>query len=89
MNQETLLEFPCKFTMKIMGENNPAVDFADFVSQIISKHAADFDKNSIQTKLSKNQNFVSLTCIIPATSKIQLDNLYSDLSKNPLIKFVL
>ena len=86
MNQETLLEFPCKFTMKIMGENNPAVDFADFVSQIIFKHAADFDKNSIQTKLSKNQNFVSLTCIIPATSKIQLDNLYSDLSKNPLIK---
>ena len=53
MNQETLLEFPCKFTMKIMGENNPAVDFADFVSQIIFKHAADFDKNSIQTKLSK------------------------------------
>lgn len=89
MNQETLLEFPCDFPMKIMGENNPNFDFADFVSQIIYKHAPNFDKNSIQTKLSKKQNFVSLTCIIPASSKIQLDNLYTELSKNPLIKFVL
>lgn len=86
---ETLLEFPCNFPMKIMGENNAQMNFVDFVSKIICKHAPDFDFQSIQTKLSRNQKYISLTCVIPATNQVQLDNLYIELSKNPLIKFVL
>ncbi len=85
--ENTLLEFPCDFPMKIIG--NHQVNLLNIVGEIILKYVPNFDLQTLQTKLSRNQQYISITCIIKAESQIQLDNLYTELSAHHLIKFVL
>ncbi len=85
--QDTLLEFPCAFPLKIMGLADGAL--AQSVLAIVQQHAPDFDGATIETRASSGGKYVSLTCTINATSKPQLDALYRELSSHPLIKVVL
>jgi len=85
--QETLLEFPCDFPLKIMGATRD--DFAQAIVAVVLKHASDFDPASVAMRPSKAGNYLSLTCTIRATSKAQLDALYRELSSHPLVKVVL
>lgn len=85
--EDTLLEFPCDFPLKIMGASQD--DFAQIVLEVVLRHAPDFDGASMDMRASSKGNYVSLTCTVRATSKVQLDNLYRELSGHPLIKFVL
>ena len=85
--QETLLEFPCAFPLKVMGladeELSPAV------LTIVRRHAPEFDDSSVEMRASSGGKYLSLTCTITATSKLQLDELYRELSSHPLVKIVL
>ncbi|MFT3735327.1 MAG: DUF493 domain-containing protein [Rhodocyclaceae bacterium] len=84
---DTLLEFPCDFPLKIMGER---VDgFAQTVLEVVQRHAPDFDGNSMEMRPSSTGKYLSLTCTIRATSKPQLDALYIELSGHPMVKVVL
>ena len=84
---DTLLEFPCDFPLKIMGER--ADDFAQTILDIVLRHAPDFDGNSMEMRASSSGKYLSLTCTIRATSKPQLDALYVELSGHPMVKFAL
>lgn len=84
---ETLLEFPCDFPLKIMGASQPG--FAQTVVAVVLRHAPDFDAAAVEMRPSKAGNYLSLTCTIRATSKAQLDALYRELSSHPLVKVVL
>lgn len=85
--QETLLEFPCAFPLKIMGQTNDAL--AQAVLDVVLRHAPDFDGATMEMRASSGGKYVSLTCTINATSKPQLDALYRELSSHPLVKVVL
>ena len=85
--QDTLLEFPCDFPLKIMGLSNVAL--AQTVLDIVLRHAPDFDGATMEMRASSGGKYVSLTCTITATSKPQLDALYRELSGHPLVKVVL
>jgi uncharacterized protein len=85
--RETLLEFPCEFPIKIMGLTRD--DFAQTILEIVSRHAPDFDGATMEMRSSSNAKYLSLTCTINATSKTQLDDLYRELSKHPMVKIVL
>ena len=85
--QETLLEFPCDFPLKIMGATRD--DFAQTIVAVVLKHAPDFDPAGVAMRPSKAGNYLSLTCTIRATSKAQLDALYRELSSHPLVRVVL
>lgn len=85
--QETLLEFPCAFPLKIMGLANPVL--AQTVLEVVLRHAPDFDGATMEMRASSGGKYISLTCTINATSKVQLDALYRELSSHPLIKVVL
>jgi putative lipoic acid-binding regulatory protein len=85
--QETLLEFPCAFPLKIMGLANDAL--AQAVLAIVLRHAPDFDGATMEMRASSGGKYVSLTCTINATSKVQLDALYRELTGHPLVKVVL
>jgi len=85
--QETLLEFPCAFPLKVMGLTNDAL--AQTVLDIVLRHAPDFDGATMEMRASSGGKYVSLTCTINATSKPQLDALYRELSGHPLVKVVL
>lgn len=85
--QETLLEFPCNFPLKIMGLANP--ELAQTVLDVVLHHAPDFDGATMEMRASRSGKYISLTCTINATSKPQLDALYRELSGHPLVKVVL
>lgn len=76
--QEPLLKFPCSFPIKAMGK--AVEDFDAVVVSIIRKHAPDFNDSTIQTRLSKGGQYVSVTVTIKARSRQQLDNIYQDLT---------
>ena len=85
--QETLLEFPCDFPLKVMGATRD--DFAQAIVAVVQQHAPDFDPAGVTMRPSKAGNYLSLTCTIRATSKPQLDALYRELSSHPLVRVVL
>ena len=76
--EETLLEFPCPFSLKAMGREGD--DFDAHVAALVRKHVPDLGEGSVRTRPSKKGNFVSVTVTITATSKQQLDNIYLDLT---------
>lgn len=85
--EDTLLEFPCDFPIKIMGCRSD--EFAQTVVEIVLRHAPDFSAESVEMRASTSGKYISLTCTIRATSKPQLDALYRELSGHPLVKVAL
>jgi len=84
---DSLLTFPCVFPMKVMGRREDG--FAQVVSDIVLKHAPDFHPETIEMRSSKQGRYLSLTVTINARSREQLDALYSELSKHPMVTMVL
>ena len=85
--KESLLEFPCNFDIKVMGEANE--NFSESIIKILKKHDENFNASKIEMKGSSNGKYISLTCNVYVTSQRQLDKIYIDLSKNSMTKFVL
>lgn len=78
--QETALNFPCRFPIKAMGK--AADDFDCLVVGIIRKHAPDFSDTTVRTRHSSEGRYISVTVTIQAKSRRQLDNIYLDLTAN-------
>lgn len=57
--------------------------------QIVMRHAPDFDPANMEMKSSKKGKYLSLTCIIQATSRTQLDDLYRELCDHSMVVMVL
>ncbi len=90
--EETLLKFPTLFPIKAMGKmatDGGQSNFAQLVIDIVLKHAPDLDTNLIEMRPSKNGNFLSVTATINATSKLQIDDIYRELSAHPLVLMAL
>ena len=85
--QSTLLQFPCDFPIKVVGRREDG--FAQAVSEIVQRHAADFVPSTLEMRPSRNARFLSITATITARSKAQLDALYRELSAHPLVMMVL
>jgi uncharacterized protein len=87
MAEETLIDFPCDFPIKVMGRMQPG--FAQDVVSIVKKFAPDFDESTVEMRPSRKKSYISLTCMIKATSREQLDSLYRELCDHPLAVMVL
>ena len=87
MSDETLLEFPCDFPIKIMGANQEG--FAQEMLAVVLRHAPDFDAARIEMRPSSKGAYLGLTCTVRAVSRAQLDALYGELSRHPMVKIVL
>ena len=81
------LAFPCDFPIKVMGRKQPR--FANAVSEIVRRHAPDFDPATIELRPSRQGKYLSVTCVIRATSREQLDALYQELCDHPGVVMVL
>ncbi len=86
-NQDTLLKFPCQFPIKAMGKAR--ADFDALVLEIVRKHTSDLSDLTVRSRVSRGGRFVSVTVVIEALSKDQLDNIYMDLTSNEHILMVL
>lgn len=87
MSEDTLLEFPTDFPIKIMGERRD--DFAQAMVDLVLRHAPDFRPETVEMRASSKGNFLSVTCTVRATSKAQLDALYRDITAHPWVKMAL
>lgn len=87
MSEQTLLQFPCDFPIKVMGRRQDG--FAQAMLEVVLRHAPDFDAAVMEMRPSAKGNYMSLTCTIRAVSRAQLDALYAELSAHPLVKVVL
>jgi hypothetical protein len=86
-DNETPLEFPCDFPIKVMGRAAP--DFDALVVQIVRRHAPDLRENAVTTRASSGGTWVSVTVTIQATSKQQLDSIYRELSAHERVVMAL
>ena len=84
---ESLLGFPCDFPIKVMGETQPG--FAQAVTEVVLRHAPDFDASAMEMRKSRLGKYLSLTVTVRATSRFQLDELYRELCDHPMVKIVL
>jgi len=76
VSDESLVEFPCSFPIKLMGRASS--EFRQTVRELVEKHAGPVDDAAIRSSLSRNGRFVSVTIIVVAESREQLDNIYRD-----------
>ena len=87
MIEPTLLEYPCDFPIKILGHSRAGL--AQAVLGVVQRHAPDFDGAALEMKTSKRGKYLSVTCVIRATSREQLDALYQELCDHPMVVMVL
>lgn len=76
--EQSALEFPCDFPIKMMGHDRDA--FYDAARGVIEAHAGRIPDAAVRTAASRNGRFVSMTVTIRAQSRQQLDAIYEDLS---------
>ena len=81
--KETLLEFPCEFTVKAMGLDSE--DFQDLAEAIVSRHLEEGAALSSHTNNSRNRKYLSVSVTFTAHSKQQLDAIYMDLTSEPRV----
>jgi len=85
--EESLLEFPCQFSIKAMGENTPQFDA--IVVEIVRQHVDNLSEGAVKTRLSKGDKYLSVTVVIEAISKSQLDAIYQGLTDSPHVLMAL
>lgn len=85
--EDTLLQFPTDFPIKIMGPRRD--DFVPTMVELVLRHAPDFRAESVEMRVSGSGNYLSVTCVVRATSKAQLDALYREITAHPWVKMAL
>jgi putative lipoic acid-binding regulatory protein len=85
--EESLIEYPSKFPIKVMGEN---VDgFVHAVTQVAKNFDPGFDAATVEMRPSSGGKYLGVTITVTATSREQLDELYRTLTTHPMVKVVL
>jgi putative lipoic acid-binding regulatory protein len=85
--KDSLIEYPSKFPIKVMGAK---VDgFVHAVTQVAEQFDPTFDASTVELRPSKAGNYLGVTITVTATSREQLDDLYRALSSHPMVKVVL
>ena len=88
--QDSLIEFPCDFPIKVMGASVP--HFAETIGAAVRELVPDFDPTTIterKSRKSTGNKYTALTVTVRATSRAQLDSIYLMLTSHPLVKIVL
>lgn len=81
------LAFPTEFPIKVLGRRSRG--FAQSVLDIVRAHAPDFEPQTMRLRASRQGTWLSLTVVVNATSREQLDALYRDLCDHPDVVMVL
>jgi len=88
MHEDSLLEFPCDFPIKIMGRDEED-DFRSEAVAIVEAEVGPLPDGAVSTQPSRNGRFLSVTVTVRAESREQLDSLYRRLSDHERVLVVL
>ena len=72
------MAFPCEFPIKAMGLASESLQLT--ILEIVQRHAPEASDRALKSRPSGNGKYVSITVIINAQSREQLDAIYMDLS---------
>jgi putative lipoic acid-binding regulatory protein len=76
-DNESPLQFPCEFPIKAMGKSGCDLDMV--VVEIVRRHVPDLSEGAVRSRASAQGKYVSVTVVVNATSRAQLDAIYQDL----------
>ncbi len=82
-NDKLGLNFPCNFSVKAMGLNQPGFD--RLVFEIVAQHVPNLGEDAIRTRLSRADRYISVNINFEASSRRQLDNIYRALTDHERI----
>ena len=85
--EQSLIEYPCQFPIKVMGLKVEGMLAA--VTHIAQQFDPQFDASSIELRESSGGKYLGVTVTITATSREQLDEVYRTMSTHPMVKVVL
>lgn len=85
--EQSLIEYPSDFPIKVMGPTHD--DFAATIVDVVAGHDPTFHVGRMEVRPSAKGNYTGLTVIVRATSREQLDALYTALSGHPMVKIVM
>jgi putative lipoic acid-binding regulatory protein len=85
--EQSLIEFPSAFPIKVMGPHVEGFEAA--VVAVATQFDPGFDAGTVERRASKGGNYLGLTVTVTATSREQLDALYRALSGHPMVRVVL
>jgi len=78
MADETLLEFPCDFPIKVMGAATD--EFRSLVLGIVTRNFGAPAAGSIEERPSSGGKYLGITVTVRAESKAQIDAAYVELT---------
>ena len=81
------IEFPCDYPIKVMGDAGEVL--YDHVMMVMERHAPGFDQTLVKVRDSSRGTYQSITVVITATGKPQLENIFQDLKVSSAVKMVL
>ncbi len=82
--QDSPLEFPCDYPLKVMGRATP-----EFRSAVLGALPPEAGAPPVAERLSRDGNFVSLTLTVRVASRDELDGLYRRLHATGLVLYSL
>mmetsp|Transcript_10790 Transcript_10790/g.30324 ORF Transcript_10790/g.30324 Transcript_10790/m.30324 type:complete len:291 (+) Transcript_10790:119-991(+) len=81
---EALVEYPCRFTMKIVGANEGA--FAAEMVQVVAE-SCEVEVEDVENSVKVNGKWTSVTVQAPVKSAEMLYSLYEAIDRDPRVKF--
>lgn len=85
--EESLIEYPSDFPIKVMGKQHP--ELAQTLTDIVLQFDPQFNPATVEMRPSKAGNYMGLTFTVRATSRQQLDDLYRTLHAHPMVSIIL
>lgn len=83
---ESLFEFPCDFPIKAFGSGD---DFDALVVELVRPHAPDLDPAHVRIAESRTGRYRSVTVVVRAHSRAQIDAIYQALSGHERVQMAL
>ncbi len=77
VSSEATLEFPTDYPLKVVGR--PGEEFRARVHAMVLRHVPRIEAERVSERLSANGNFLSISYLLPAESRAQVEALVADL----------
>jgi putative lipoic acid-binding regulatory protein len=85
--RDSLIDYPCDFPVKVIGRHHP--EFLDTMVRLAQSVDPEFGAHRVELRASTTEKYLSITLIVRATSRAQLDSLYLALTGHPMVKVAL
>jgi uncharacterized protein len=78
MSRDSLLKFPTDFPIKAMGRSGSNV--RALALAIVEKHVGKLAEDAVRERTSTDGNFLAVTFMVRAENRVQLDEIYRELT---------